>query len=211
MGKVLKAGLILGFLITLAGTSPVQATLTLSLDDGLGNSVSVGDGTTQDANPAAGVITYLGPLGSWIVNVTTGVGSPPLAPGRMDLNSINLSSASSGTLHIAFTQTDFIGPDSLIAEIGGTAGGSITYRTYANGTEITSQSFGAGAFSGSASGLISETAYSITQDIVITHGAGPVSSSFNATVVVPEPTTILAGALLLLPFGACSVRLLRKR
>jgi hypothetical protein len=36
-----------------------------------------------------------------------------------------------------------------------------------------------------------------------------IEQSFEETAV-PEPTTIIAGALLLLPFGASTVRILRK-
>jgi hypothetical protein len=34
---------------------------------------------------------------------------------------------------------------------------------------------------------------------------------FHRLIVVPEPTTMIAGALLLLPFGASTLRILRKR
>ena len=39
---------------------------------------------------------------------------------------------------------------------------------------------------------------------------GTQSATFWSTVVVPEPTTMIAGALLLLPFGASALRILRK-
>ena len=44
-------------------------------------------------------------------------------------------------------------------------------------------------------------------------GVGNVSVDINSITVstVPEPTTMLAGALLLLPFGASAVRILRRR
>jgi hypothetical protein len=35
--------------------------------------------------------------------------------------------------------------------------------------------------------------------------------AYNPTAVVPEPTTMVAGALLLLPFGASTLRILRRR
>jgi len=48
----------------------------------------------------------------------------------------------------------------------------------------------------------------------LTSGAGPYTSSFSGSLsgvsAVPEPTTMIAGALLLLPFGASTVRILRK-
>ena len=38
----------------------------------------------------------------------------------------------------------------------------------------------------------------------------PQSSTFAGTIAVPEPGTLIAGALLLLPFGASTIRLTRK-
>ena len=71
----------------LAGTQPAEAAIQLTLASG-GSTVTVDDGGVGDANPAAGVITYIGAVGGWEFNVTTGsiVGSPnPL----IDLNSVN--------------------------------------------------------------------------------------------------------------------------
>jgi hypothetical protein len=44
-------------------------------------------------------------------------------------------------------------------------------------------------------------------DIPDTIGA---AASFDSLTVVPEPTTMISGALLLLPFGASTLRMLRK-
>jgi hypothetical protein len=42
-------------------------------------------------------------------------------------------------------------------------------------------------------------------------GAGPYETSYSGSLsAVPEPTTIIAGALLLLPFGASTLRILRR-
>lgn len=41
--------------------------------------------------------------------------------------------------------------------------------------------------------------------------AGPFGLRVESLSVVPEPTTVIAGALLLLPFGASTIRSLRKR
>jgi hypothetical protein len=54
------------------------------------------------------------------------------------------------------------------------------------------------------------TAYLIAQ--LYTWDAGQTYSvSFENVTAVPEPTTMMAGALLLLPFGASTLRILRKR
>jgi hypothetical protein len=41
---------------------------------------------------------------------------------------------------------------------------------------------------------------------------GPFSTSFNGVIdpIVPEPTTLISGAMLLMPFGASTLRMLRK-
>jgi hypothetical protein len=40
---------------------------------------------------------------------------------------------------------------------------------------------------------------------------GGVADNTQGFVVVPEPTTLVAGALLLLPFGASTLRIVRKK
>jgi hypothetical protein len=45
----------------------------------------------------------------------------------------------------------------------------------------------------------------------LTTGAGPYVTSYSGSIAaVPEPTTVVAGVLLLLPFGASTLRILRK-
>jgi hypothetical protein len=54
--------------------------------------------------------------------------------------------------------------------------------------------------------------YDARQYVVPAFGGGVVSATFMSDLeVVPEPTTMIAGALLLLPFGASTLRILRKR
>ena len=43
------------------------------------------------------------------------------------------------------------------------------------------------------------------------NAAGGSSGDIDLHVAVPEPTTMIAGALLLLPFGASTLRILRKK
>jgi hypothetical protein len=60
-----------------------------------------------------------------------------------------------------------------------------------------------------------QTALIVTKDIAFSifpnGGAVSVSSVQQSFHQVPEPTTMIAGALLLLPFGASTLRILRKR
>lgn len=50
----------------------------------------------------------------------------------------------------------------------------------------------------------------VTNDPAINFGANPTGVRFEGSVSVPEPTTVVAGALMLLPFGIGAVRSLRK-
>ena len=66
--------------------------------------LTVFDGGPGDACPIAGCVTYIGTIGVWLVNVSTGLTSSPTP--FMDLNSVDLSTAA-GTLKILLGDTDF--------------------------------------------------------------------------------------------------------
>ncbi len=110
-----------------------HADFVLYLQDDAGDIAIVTDGGPNDSNPDPGVITFNSPLGAeWIVNVTTGISKPVFAavPPKMDLNSVNVSSAGPAELLIALTDTDFSLPAdvdlaALTSEIGGTTDGTI--------------------------------------------------------------------------------------
>ncbi len=54
------------------------------------------------------------------------------------------------------------------------------------------------------------TTITLENDVPTQQTAG-LSDYWLATTPVPEPTTIISGLLLLLPFGACALRILRRR
>ena len=81
------------------GRPAANAAFVMTLSDGV-NTATVTDGVL---NPLDGVVTFNGVLGAgaWIVNVTTGI-SKPVFPNndgfaKMDLNSVNVTSAAGGT------------------------------------------------------------------------------------------------------------------
>jgi len=194
--------------IALGISGAAQAVPTLRLTAGA-TTVEVADGSVGDLTSDAGAVTYSGAVGSnWTINVSTGLTKPAFGSPQnpfMDLNSINLSQGA-GSITLMFSETGFTQLGSAFAAIGGTAGSSIEYKTYWSATNalfamdnlLTSQSFGAGAFSGSQSaGIVTGQPYSLTQVVTITH-TGRDTSSFDAELSVPDSgsTIALLGAAL---------------
>jgi hypothetical protein len=207
--------------IGLAVPHQANAVPTLMLSDGITtHTVVLSDGAAGDQSTDPGVVTFNGAIGSWSVNVTTGI---VLNEGRpyMDLNSINVSSTTSTastTLNIYFSQTGFTANNgSWEAAIGGVARNTVAYSTYLGASNAlfdtsvgltNSGLLGSGAFSNTtASNTILPGPYSLTQYIQIVHGAGTRNTSFNAELrSVPEPS-----ALLLMGLGFLGLALWRQR
>jgi hypothetical protein len=214
---VLAAGLLVGAMLP----EKASAIPTIQLFDlGSATLVTVADGGFGDANPLAGVVTYIGAVGpTWLLNVTTGTSKPfagSATKPEMDLNSVDATSLAGGTLIVRFSD-DFFGPNSgsAIAGIGGTTVGTVGYTTWADAanvlfaTSISLTGIGplTGAFSGTDSGALSlGYPYSLTQEAIIRHSAGGLSS-FNATLTVPDGGLTIA----LLGFALVGVEGLRRK
>jgi hypothetical protein len=192
--------------------------LTLTLNDGT-NTVTVVDGGAGDFNPTNGVVTWFGSLGSWSVNVSTGLGFPvlgSLAWPKIDLNSVNVSNDPGGTLELMLTQGGFTSPPPpvFLLNIGGTTNGSVKAYACAGVTLGNCEDVELGPFSPiafSASGAFSLVdpgeEYMVGIKVVVTHRAGQgVISSFDAELAsVPEP-----GTYALIGFGLAALGLLRR-
>lgn len=202
----------------IASPGLVQAAAMMSISDGI-STVQVTDGGLGDSNPVAGVITWIGAIGVWTVNVDTGLSKPVLgsaAQPHMDFNFVDVSSGA-GTLTLMFTDVDFSGTGTLPlgTGLGGTSNGTVAYSVYADsanvafGMEQLVASLGplGGAYSGTASGNFDNAGglYSLTQLITITHTRDGVSSG-DAELRVPEP-----GILALLGLGLAGVGFMRRR
>lgn len=222
------AGALLAFVPNAGATLQLQLSsggTTINLTDcTLGSAAACILAGFTDTNGAAGQITYIGGIGNWNLNVTTGtVGTNPI----IDLNSVDTvtgSGTGANTLTLQFSETGLSGPapKGFLSTIGGTlaAGTTLQYQAFVDtsntifGTGINVggvQNFGpGGGFSGSVTGgsFTSTGAFSATEQVILS-GNGPstgATSSFDAALdAVPEPAAVLllGGALL---FSAGAIR-----
>ncbi len=198
----------------LACSATVANAAAIRLDDSSTASidVSVNDGEAGDWNTLTGAITYIGSIGSWLLNVTTGITKPILGTDEypvLHLDSVNVSGGG-GTLDIWFSENNFVGSAgyiaALVSSLGGLAGGTVTVTTYLDASntlfgtgtllDTLAISGGAGAAGDIANVALPGGNYSLTVHATITHDRWA-ATSFNTELKVPEPGTLsLLGAVL---------------
>ena len=178
-----------------------------------GGCVATGTGNCSlflsDTSGALGAVSTSGTIGSWIVNVTTGVAYPIFSQGTMDLNSINVTATpSAGTLTVQITQTGFdinypqfnllgsgtlAGTGSSVAIFGSGGNNNTAFDT--SNTLVSGGTLAPGAFAFSQNGTTGNTVnpYSLTLTYQITAGTGSLTSFSGNTVLqpIPEPTSVL--------------------
>ena len=205
--KKLSKFLLLSVLLIFLVAGSAMALPTLSLSDGT-TTVIIGDETSDDTYSGFGVVSWQGTLGTFFLNVTTGITKPVIgdtAFPRLDLCSVDVSGGA-GNLTIMFSEVGFntslTSIDSLISEIGGMTDSSVEFNTYIGdslfdtSTLLSGLGTYGGAFAGTdTSGIGSPLGdYSLTIEAIISHRAWNVSS-FNAEISpvspVHEPATML--------------------
>lgn len=178
--------------------SESKAALQLRLTDGTTTVTIIDDmaGDLQGTTPDA--ITWVGTVGNFTLNVSTGVSDGVIGVNQMDLNSINNSSGAGGTLDILLTDDGFSAPGYKF-DIGGTTQGTVLAGVFEGvngtpfdlGTLLAFQGpFTGGAFSGTSQGPTSGSPHQVTILVEITHGSGLKTTSFDAAIApIPEPAT----------------------
>lgn len=180
---------------SLASVSPANAAFVMMLDDPNDSAAAtyIYDLSIGDFNPAAGAITFLGNIGSFVVNVVTGISKPLIGPSRLDLNSINVTGNSAGTLLVGLSDTNFINNyGSFLTSSGGTTNGSVSFNYLygATNTEFSGNSFASYNFVSLptqlafSSDVVTTSAnvspFSLSILAQITHSAGSQVTSFDA-------------------------------
>ncbi len=224
IGMVAAGGVLLG------ATPSVLANAQLKLVSG--TTVLVIDGAGNDASGAAGTVSYVGAVGGWKINVTTGRTTPSAGSPTMPV--LNLSSTDTDTagttadLKIYFTDDVYFDPGSKVSmslagnESATLLGGSFSAYWGTSDFDLAHliHTIGIGAapsnkgtsFSGSYNGLIPHPGpgyYSLTEVIDLKPGTKPGTYSITKAQLTLVPDG--GATLVMLGIGLLGVGALRSK
>jgi hypothetical protein len=183
-------------LLALAFTASAEASAIKLLDGNTNTEVTVYDQQAGDMNPAEGAVTYIGSVGDWMINVTTGTTQPALGTltdPEMNFSDISALSTASGTLTLWFSEVGFTTtPGQLQADFGGTTPGTVTYQVFQGASlfdttsqpaPLTALTSTTSPFMGSQSVFLPAAGpYSLTQQVTIVHSQPGTATSYGANV-----------------------------
>lgn len=200
-----------------------HAGLMLKLTDGI-STVTISDGGIGDSSATAGVITYVGSLGSAAVNVTTGSSKP--ATGSAAMPSLNLTDFTSvisadTSLTVWLTDTDFSGPtsDMYLSSISKTDSSNNSYKlstyldsgnsAFGTATALATNLMPSGGVSAGidhwTSATVNTAHYSLTMKVDMSLKKDT-TAQFNSLLQVPEPNMLSLLGLALAMIAAISYR-----
>ena len=206
MKNTRKNAIITSIAVIFACIGSASAVPTLRISDGINPDVVITDNGPGDSQGAtAGAILWVGSIGSWNLNVDTGLTKPFYTdPPHMDLN-YSASSVGAGMLTLTFSDDGYNYSGGIIDRFGGTTAGMLTDRVLVNNVVVTSQGpFGPGAFSATTPGMVTLVPTDVLSlEVKIVHtGTGPSTSSGDKELLrfprVPDggTTVMLLGVAL---------------
>lgn len=205
--------------LAIAGlTQLAHAGAQLRIFDGT-TTITIVDNGVNDGSLTTGRIVWDGTIGNFTLNTDVGTTFPVLGTLTnpvLDLSFNAVSNSAGGTLVLTFSADGF-GPTNgtAVASLGGTAAGTVVYRTY-GGTNntlfstsnlLTTQGPFTGAFSGTAAGGTVNNAgpYALSQQITIVHTGAGITTG-DGLLTVPESGT----SVLLLGVGILALAVITR-
>ena len=217
---IMKKVVVLAVLVAAMAVPSAFATAELTLTSGT-STVDVLDGSALDSNSTTGAVTYIGSVGSWTLNITSGIeGTTPF----FDLVSFDTTAGQVDPIYMFFSDNGLTLPPGFDLNVGGTVSSTgtsaptVVFAAWTGGPAKFDQAniigsvltFHATPFSGSTSGATLAGESSVTIGAYIDLGEGSSgSASFDAALdSVPEPASVsMLGGVLLILGGALRRRI----